>query len=323
MRAIVPWPVQFVLFFALALALVLPSEAQTSRYGTWQSAGEDAGTPSATSTTNDRIQQLLERLRSLVDEADKARAADRRFLRDLRDLIRAYDWPWRVELLSEDFTDARVAATPEWRITAGEFKVEWGLGLHSVVHQAARDAKPPEKKSADKEQDLAAALLGALLDQAANRQGKGNAAAKQPERIDHAQVEVRTRVTNSFAIDLELSTREPQGRVELGVFQRQPEGPGYTLALSPGARPSVELLRSGRRGVSVVDAYTEAFSMRRDEPVAIQWTRDANGEMVVSLDGKEVLRSFDRGLRDPFDGFSVTNRGGDFALRELTISGTK
>ena len=53
----------------------------------------------------------------------------------------------------------------------------------------------------------------------------------------------------------------------------------------------------------------------------LQWTRDRNGGMNVTLNGNPVLSTTDRGLRDPFDGIEFSNRNGELALRSLKLSG--
>jgi hypothetical protein len=44
--------------------------------------------------------------------------------------------------------------------------------------------------------------------------------------------------------------------------------------------------------------------------------------MVVLLDSREVIRTVDRAYDDPFDGFTVINKGGEFDLRQVSIFGT-
>ena len=43
--------------------------------------------------------------------------------------------------------------------------------------------------------------------------------------------------------------------------------------------------------------------------------------MEVLLDGAPVMNAVDRGARGAFDGFTLINRGGDFAFRGVTILG--
>lgn len=307
-------------------AMLVPcciADAQTSRYSTWQNPdrSDDQGTTQSLSKDGDRLQQLLDELTKLVDEADRARAADRLFLRDLRDLIDTYDWPWQVQLLHEDFTDGGVSQSPRWTIAAGEFRVERDSGLRSIVRPQLQSQSSTSGNSG---QDLAATLLNQLLQQATKQdKSQGQAAAPTSERSDRAIIHVATPITNSFLLRVELSSRQAQGRVEFSLYQRSPEGVGYRLAYQPGGRPSVELLRAGSRGVSVVDAYYESIAPANDTPHTLQWMRDRDGEMTITFDDQEIVRSSDRGLRDPFDGFAITNLGGEFSVKSVTISGTR
>ena len=43
----------------------------------------------------------------------------------------------------------------------------------------------------------------------------------------------------------------------------------------------------------------------------------------VSIDGEARIKTADRSFRDPFDGFAVVNRGGDYILSRITFHGTK
>ncbi|MDZ7735016.1 MAG: hypothetical protein U5P41_01875 [Gammaproteobacteria bacterium] len=42
--------------------------------------------------------------------------------------------------------------------------------------------------------------------------------------------------------------------------------------------------------------------------------------MSVHLDGEQVIQIRDRGFRESFDGFAMINQGGDYAVREITIT---
>ena len=301
------------LVFAMA-TIGVAGAAETSKYQTWQ----DPDSVSDQGGTNDeRMQQLLDELSTLVEKADRDRAADPRFLHDLKNLIRTYDWPWRVALVTEDFTDGRVAASPQWTILSGEFQAEWGVGLRSVV-QAPQTSG--QRKSSSSEGDLAAVLLNQLLKKATDQNQSQPASTEQ--KGTQARIHVSTPITNAFAVSAEIGSRTRDGRLELGVYQQRPDGAGYRLSYHPGGQPSIELLRVGSRGAAVIDSSYDAIVVNNDSPRTIQWTRDRGGEMVITFDGKEVIRSVDRGLKDPFDGFVLTNLGGDFAVRTVEISGT-
>jgi len=261
-------------------------------------------------------QPLIDELTTLIDEADQARAADRRFISDLRDILARYDWPWRVEVLREDFTDGHVSSDPAWSVTSGDLRAERGLGLYSKVQAA----QPRQPGGGSQREELAAVVLGALLEQAMTGDEKKQPATTTP--ADHAEIVTGIPIGNAFAMDIELDTRADGGRIEFGVFQGSVNGSGYRLAFLPGGQAGVELLRAGRHGLGVIDTVS-GIDAPGNQVHRLQWTRDLHGVMVVRLDGKQILKTSDRGLRDPFGGLSITNHEGEFAVREIAVSVTR
>ena len=230
-----------------ALALLLTSiessaQSTSNKYQTWDNPDQ----PTSQGSGDPRVQELLDELTALVDEADRARAADPRFLEDLRDLIRGYDWPWRVEILNEDFTDGRVAGSPKWNIVTGDFRAEYGIGLRSVIRAQSK----AQKRSSGNQDDLAAQLLNQLLKQATQNQDSQSQTAPQS-----ALIHVATPISNAFAVDTAISAKQATGHYEIEIYQREPRASGYRLAYSPGARAALELLRVGSRGTAVIDAF--------------------------------------------------------------------
>ena len=53
----------------------------------------------------------------------------------------------------------------------------------------------------------------------------------------------------------------------------------------------------------------------------VTWQRSGDGVMTVEIDGQAMLEISDRAFRDNFDGVALTNRGGAYVLRTLTIDG--
>ena len=301
--------------FALAGTLAAASASAGQHYEAWSGSGAAAGAAGA--AESQRLQEMVDELGALIDAADKARAADPRFLRDLRAVVRRYDRPWRRLLLSDDFQDGDFTANPTWQVSAGRYNVEPGWGLRSFVAPRAADPAPRQEQGA--ERDPALALLEGIIRQATGRGGGG--ALEQPRRDDLGAIHTALAITNGFSIDIELSSWKSPGRLAFGPYQGSARRSGYRLVYVPGQALTLSWVT--RRGSSVVEATAEPLALEDKRTHRIRWNRHADGAMTVAVDGKQVLATFDRGFRDPFDGFLMINRGGDYIVRRITIHGTE
>ena len=293
-------------------ALVSAPASAEERYSPWSGAE-----PSA-SADRERLQGFVDRLNTLIDEGEKARAADPRFLRDLRGLARGYDRPWRKLALAEDFRDGNFTAGPAWTVTAGRYWVEGGWGLRSKVDPAATQPQQQQQEKLS-ERDAALAILGTILGQGAG-QGKGGGSAATGVAAA-AAIHTGVRITNAFAIEIELSSWLGQGRLEFGPYQGADRGSGYRLAYTPGG--ALELLRVSPWGSSVIERVAGPVTLEDKKAHRIEWTRRPDGAMAVALDGKALFTTVDRGVTGPFDGFLMVNRGGDYILKRLAVYGTE
>ena len=292
-----------------------PAWAQQQRYSTWTD-------PQGAREHQARMQKFVDRLNALVDQAEQARAADQRFLRDLRALARSFDRPWRVRLFFDDFRDGDFTANPVWTVAAGRFWVERGYGLRSSVTAPARRSRDEGQEKKPKGRDAAIALLGALLNQQSGQQsGQQGGSRPAARRRPVAEIQAVGRISNAFSIELDLISWQGQGRLEFGPFQTGERKSGYRLAYEPGG--GLELLRISRRGTSVIESTPQSPALEDGREHRVEWNRHPDGAMTVSLDGKEIFAVADRGFRDPFDGFLLVNRGGDYAVRNLAIAGTE
>lgn len=302
-----------ILLSVLAVAGVLAAaqtEAQ-SRYQSWQNpALEGAG------TSGETAQDLVSKLRVLVDEAEKARAADPQFLRDLRALADSFDRPWTSQILDDSFADGNFTANPAWTVTSGRYWIESGYGLRSSVLAAA--AQEPAKKASREE--LVIGVLGAMLGAQTQQGGQSQAAATPSAAPDGAAaIHVDTAISNAFSIRLEMASWKAGGRFEIGPGQSAYGNGGYRLAYDGGRW---QLQRAGSRGTSVIDVTPSPVPIEDNKVHVVEWTRGRDGSMAVTLDGKPLLKAADRGYRESFDRLLVTNRSGDFTLRRVTVSGS-
>jgi hypothetical protein len=275
--------------------------------------------PATAQESADPVQGLVNELRGELDRAEQERLIDPWFLRDLRELLDRYDWPWQNRLLSDDFSGRGPGPDAPWQVTAGEFLIDWRYGLRSVI-------EPPRQAQTSAEQDPTKALIRTLLQQALTGQQGSQQAAAEPT---FAAMIAPVPISNAFAMEVELSSRavaESQGRFELGPYQGEAANAGYRLAYTPGApagSPSLELLRVSPRGtVSTLEFHDQPLNLEDGQPHTLTWTRDRAGAMSVHLDGQQLIQATDRGFRETFEGLAVVNSGGDYALRRIVVDGT-
>ena len=268
-----------------------------------------------------RTQELIEELTTLIDAAERSRAADRRFVRDLRSVLRRFDNPWQVRLITEDFRDGNFQSNPAWTVESGDFFVTRRGGLHSeAVASLAlrRSGATGSGGGGDSSRDLVVGILAEIL--RSTRSAPDERAEPAQRRNRAAVIYLRTPISNAFAVTAEISAPDPAGALELAVYQGAGREIGYRLVFL--AEGGIELLREGRRRSSVIDFVDDTPALGGGVTHLIEWTRTQDGQTVVRLDGTTVIKIRDRSFRDPFDGFQFVNRGGEYVLRSLTIDGT-
>ncbi len=304
---------------ALAVSILIPAFASKAgqHYQPWTD-------PNATSATGaQRQQDFVDKLKGMIDEAEKARAADLQFLRDLRGLAREYDRPRRRVVLSDRFEDGDFTHNPAWIVTQGRYWVERGWGLRSAVKAgaAAQSAPEPERQ---KGRDVAAAIFGQNLQQAIDPEGKlggGQAGSTQSGGDPATAIQTALAVTNAFAVEIDFSSWKAEGRLEIGPYLGIPRGAeraqGYVLAYTPGG--GLELLRVSSRGSNIIERRTGLTALEDKKTHRLLWTRNADGLMAVSIDGREVLKASDQAFGGPFEGFRIVNRGGDYILKRIAV----
>ncbi len=278
--------------------------------------------PNVQKKTENNVLQLVDELNKLIDQAKRSRAANPSFLRDLQELARRYDNPWRVALVSDHFADGDFTKNPTWTVTEGRFWIERGFGLRSTSLSKAQPKPKPRERSGD----MATQLFGALLNQALGGKGRDTSpsSSSPPEpAAGSATIHLARSLTNGFALELEISSWRAEGILELGLYRGRDRAGGYRLRYRSGAQPRVTLLSVSARGRDQLATRALQKSLEDKKPHQLKWTRDTFGEMVVRIDGQEVLRATDWGLATKFDGFLLLNQGGDYTVSRIAIAGTK
>lgn len=300
---------------ALSFSVQAGAVESGTRYGSWN---DPNASPAASSQD---IKSLLKDLNKLINEAEQARAADRVFLRDLKDLAARYENPWSVRNFSDDFMDGDYIRDPQWSVKSGKYWVERGYGLRNETTSLseAKVASTSAKKVSKEEMIIS--IFGAVL----NGNKKTTATAPPPQaKAKPAMITARTRITNAFSLTTKISSWNAQGRFEIGVTQGT-SGAGYRLAYSPGANGAkslLELIKITSRGQGVIDQMSIA-SLEDKRTHTFVWTRGSDGLMNVSVDGTAALNARDQSFRDAFSGVQFTSDGADVIVKSINIMGTR
>lgn len=280
-------------------------------------------TPAAFSTgaDNEQLQSLVDQLRELTDKARQQRAADRWLLNDLEDLISRHDWPWRNELLNEDFADGNYDQNPSWNVLTGQFWVDGRLGLRS--RSEAPPAAAQQTTRQEQKKDLGKALLGALLQEALRGKEDSEPQAAQEKRNAPAEIQLPLRIPPVFALQLELSAHIPPsetGQLEFSLYQASQGDTGYRLILNLGERTTLELVSRINDRARVLENL-EFDSISDGQSHALEWRRDPNGQIEILLDEKPLVKVRDHSFRHPFTQLSIRNQAGDFAISSVSLYG--
>lgn len=284
--------------FLLWLSLISPSIAQEAR-----GSGGDG-----------RTLEFVDQLKDVIQRAERSRSADPGVLQELRDLVRRYDWPWRASLLYDDFRDGDYTFDPRWTTINGDFWVSQNAGLRTRFEIAAATRRASSSGPLD--------ILEGIFRGASASRGQD----VEPQSASAAHIYTEVPITNAFAVKFEIGSRGyPQegNRIEFGPFRGAQQDGGYRLAYEPGKRPSFTLLRVAPGRSSIIEMYDEVVDLDDGQLHQIEWRRAADGTMTVLLDGKEIIQTFDRAFNHSFDGFVISNKGGDYTIRRVAIFGTQ
>jgi hypothetical protein len=288
---------------ALGLGLAMGGAAaqdSTSKYQQWP--GAEGG--------SEDVDQLVQDIQKLIDQAERDKAADPQFLEDLRGVLSDYQNPWTARVLYDDFRDGNYTSNPTWTVSGGVFKVKkegFHVGLKSsVIPQGVTQTQ----------QSTGNVVLDIL--NAANPQ------QQQPTSFQYSAIYTPVKVSNAFAARIEFTSVDRFGRMDFGPYQGPSGAIAYRVAYLPGqTKDSLRLIRITSKGSVAIATYKGALNLEDNRRHVLEWTRDRNGVMNVTLDGQDMMQATDRTITKPFDGFLMINSGGTYWVRSVTVDGGK
>jgi hypothetical protein len=140
------------------------------------------------------------------------------------------------------------------------------------------------------------------------------------------EIFTRVAISNAFAATVQINLRsymDRNTRLEFGPFQGDDRASGYRLAYDSGRTPTLSLTRLGPNRSAIIETTDRGIALEDGNTHTIEWRRGNDGEMVILFDDKEVIRTIDRAYDDPFDGFNIINKGGEFEIKQVSVFGTQ
>jgi peptidoglycan hydrolase-like protein with peptidoglycan-binding domain len=296
-------------------------EADVDKKQAKSKAGEK---PSSASASTDMMTapglqtlEVLDQLKAITEKGARKRMANSEFLSELNRLIKSYGWPWRELLLQDGFEDGNYTVNPAWVVASGDFWIDKRFQLRSVM-------KVPSQKqveSSEKDQDSTARIIGAILGEIMKEQQSKSETTPEPSQ---AEIYTTIPITNAFSIGLELSISAGVGssKIEFGTYRGEEREEGYRMVYFSGGSPFIEMTRLMYGGSSVIHVSETVPVLEYGDIHFIQWRRYEDGDMIVLIDGKQILSTVDRGFRKGFEGFTLINHSGDYTIPSIVIHGT-
>jgi hypothetical protein len=293
-----------ILAAAVFLSLVLMSPlGQADDYAPWQGSSQGGG-----------MQQLLKDLRALIAKAESAKAADPVFLSDLRKLADSYDTQSVKRLLFDDFHDGDFTRNPAWTVGAGTWRVDLKGKFPGLQSRVGGGQATGTTSGGSSTQQAVLGILGSLL----NAPQSGQTQQAAPDQF--ASISTALSITNAFALRLQIASRQPGGRFDLGVYIGQQSQTGYFLSYLPATANGLVLSSATNSGgMQQIGSSPGPVKLENEAWHVIDWKRDRAGRMTVALDGKPLIDATDMSITTPFEGFLLANSGGSYSIKSVTI----
>jgi hypothetical protein len=284
-----------------APAVEADSTGTTQTYQPWQGAA------------GQQLKSLLADLKAKIAAAEQSQAASPDFLADLKALAAKYEalqtsgagqapagsgMAPGTPIFADTFSDGDYTSNPTWKVSAGTWLVDpngTNRGLSSKVR--------PQKLNINN-------VLGALL----------NSPSGSTNQSQFASIYTPVKIPNAFALKVTLTSKDKQGALNLGVYQGASGATLYRMVYQPGATPGIAIQKVTSSGAVTLGSDNSLVSLEDGNAHTLVFSRDAQGNMKVTLDDQSVATAKDTSIAGDMTGLLFVNSGGAYYLREVKVT---
>jgi hypothetical protein len=272
------------------LAVSRPALAQSTQYQPW--TGTQGGQAS---------QQLVKDLKAIIAQGEKDQAASPDFLADLKKAIATYETattPSQAKPFVDTFADGEFLTNPTWKVTAGTWSVDKGGSNVGLVSKMRQQANLND-------------LLGGLL----NPQGT----TQQQNQTQYSAIYAKAKLPAAFIYKMKFTSKDRYGGLNASLYQGASAQNQYRVTYQPGNQMGLVLQRVSAQGATTIGSFNGGINLEDGKAHEIALARDASGKMLVLVDGKQAITATDTSLQGDFDGILLTNVGGSYWIREISV----
>ena len=159
------------------------------------------------------------------------------------------------------------------------------------------------------------ANLNSLLGNLLNPQGTQS----QSANAQYAAIYTKAKLPASFTASTKFTSKDRYGGLQISLYQGASAQNQYRLAYQPGNQQGLVLQRVAASGATVLGSYNGAINLEDGNAHDLSFSRNAAGKMTVLLDGQTAISATDTSLSGDFDGILLTNVGGSYWIREVSV----
>jgi hypothetical protein len=277
----------------------------------------DSTTPTYTQWSGTKDQQmktLIADLKAKIAAGEQSQAASPDFLADLKDLSTKFEALQTsmsatsstssstvasgTQVFSDDFSDGNYTSSPTWKVSAGTWTVDQSGSNHGLT-----------SKIKSQKVNLTN-VLGALLNQQNTTQTQNQ----------FASIYTPAKIPNAFTLKVTLTSKDKQGGLNLGVYQGSSGSTLYRMVYQPGGTPGISIQKVTSTSVTTIASSSGSTVLEDGQPHDLVLTRDASGNMTVTVDGEQAASGKDTSLTGNMTGLLFVNSGGTYYIRSVTVT---